>query len=61
MKEKKQFRQLSDEELELVTGGADVPFGIGGDCSGPHQHEFELKCICDPGYHHVGGQRCEID
>ena len=59
-KEKK-FRQLSDEELELVTGGADTPFDIGGDCSGPHQHEFELKCICDLGYHYIGGHVCEKD
>ena len=59
-KEKKQFRELSDEELKLVTGGAEA-FDIGGDCSGPHQHEFEMKCICDLGYHHIGEHICEKD
>lgn len=55
MEKKKQFKELTEEDLGKVIGGADAPFDIGGDCSGPHQHEFELKCICDIGYHHVGG------
>ena len=61
MEKKKQFKELSEEDLGKVIGGADAPFDIGGDCSGPHEHQFELKCICDIGYHHVGGHQCEKD